>query len=79
MFNRIYQASYYTVGVWFQSVNVCAFVMMLTLYPDGRLTGFAKATKTSGAAKLYWRRLNSFLCWSGLLKEDILKDSNFFL
>ena len=24
---------------------------MLTLYLDGRLTGFAKATKTSGAAK----------------------------
>ena len=35
------------------------FLMMLTLYPDGKLTGFAKATKTSGAAKVYWRRLNS--------------------
>ena len=32
---------------------------MLTLYQDGRQTGFAKATKTSGAAKVYWRRLNS--------------------
>ena len=32
---------------------------MLTLYPDGRLIGFAKATKTSGAAKVYCRRLNS--------------------
>ena len=32
---------------------------MLTLYPDGRLTGFAKATKTSGTAKVYWRPLNS--------------------
>ena len=32
---------------------------MPTLYPDRRLTGFAKATKTSGAAKVYWRRLNS--------------------
>ena len=32
---------------------------MLTLYPDGRLTRFAKATKTPGAAKVYWRRLNS--------------------
>ena len=34
---------------------------MPTLYLDGRLTGFAKATKTSGsgAAKVYWRRLNS--------------------
>ena len=35
------------------------FLTMLTLYPDGRLTGFAKATKTSGAAKVYWRQLNS--------------------
>ena len=32
---------------------------MLTLYPDGRLEGFALAMKTSGAAKVYWRRLNS--------------------
>ena len=35
------------------------FLEMPTLYPDGRLTGFAKATKTSEAAKVYWRRLNS--------------------
>ena len=39
------------------------FLTMLTLYPDGKLTkaakGFAKAAKTSGAAKVYWRRLNS--------------------
>ena len=35
------------------------FLTMLTLYPDGKLTGFAKNTKTSGAAKVYWRRLNS--------------------
>ena len=32
---------------------------MLTLYPDGRLTRFALDMKTSGAAKVYWRRLNS--------------------
>ena len=31
---------------------------MLTLYLDGRLTGFAKATKTCPAHKLYWRPLN---------------------
>ena len=31
---------------------------MLTPYPDGRLTGFARARKTSGAAKVCWRRLN---------------------
>ena len=41
------------------------FLTMLTLYPDGRLTGSAKATKTSGAAKVYWRRL----------KVSIFKDS----
>ena len=35
------------------------FLTMLTLYPDGRLAGFALAMKTSGAAKVYWRRLNS--------------------
>ena len=28
------------------------------MYPDGRLTGFAKAMKTSGVAKVYWGRLN---------------------
>ena len=35
------------------------FLTMLTLYQDGRQTGFAKATKTFGAAKVYWKRLNS--------------------
>ena len=35
------------------------FLTMLTLYPDSRQTGFAETTKTSGAAKVYWRRLNS--------------------
>ena len=35
------------------------FLAMLTLYPDGRQTGFAKATKTSRAAKVYWRQLRS--------------------
>ena len=47
------------------------FLTMLTLYPDGRLTGFAKATKTSGAAKV---------CWSGLPNEyfERFKNSEFF-
>ena len=40
-------------------VSMFVFLTMLTLYPDGRLTGFALATKTSGAAKVYWKRLNS--------------------
>ena len=57
VFNRTKLASY-TVGVWFRS-GQCVFLTMLTLYPDGRLTGFALATKTCGAAKVYWRRLNS--------------------
>ena len=35
------------------------FLTILTPYPDDRLTGFEKATKTSGVAKVYWRRLNS--------------------
>ena len=43
------------VSIW----SMFVFLTMLTLYPDGRLTGFALATKTSGAAKVYWKRLNS--------------------
>ena len=55
---------------------------MLTLYPDGRLTGFAKATKTSGAAKVYWRRLNSkrslpMLEWTS--ESEYSKNSVFFV
>ena len=34
------------------------FLTMPTLYLDGRLTGFAKVTKTCLAHKLYWRPLN---------------------
>ena len=34
------------------------FLTMPTLYLDGRLTGFAKATKTCPAHNLYWRPLN---------------------
>ena len=42
--------------MWFGAGNVC-----VSDYadPDGRLRGFAKTMKTSGAAKVYWRRLNS--------------------
>ena len=43
------------VSIW----SMFVFLTMLTLYQDGRLTGFAQDTKTSGAAKVYWRRLNS--------------------
>ena len=34
------------------------FLTMPTLYLNGRLTGFAKATNTCPAHKLYWRPLN---------------------
>ena len=43
------------VSIW----SMFVFLTMLTLYPDGKLTGFALDTKTSGAAKVYWRQLNS--------------------
>ena len=42
----------YVVSIW----SMFVFLIMLTLYPDGRLTG---STKTSRAAKVYWRQLNS--------------------
>ena len=37
------------VSIW----SMFVFLTMLTLYPDGRITGFALDTKTSGAAKVY--------------------------
>ena len=54
MFNRIY----YTVGVWFRSVNVCVSDDADPV-PRRQTNRICKATKTSGAAKVYWRRLNS--------------------
>ena len=44
------------VGVWF---GAGAFLALAILYPNDRLTGFAMATKTCRAAKLYQRPLNS--------------------
>ena len=35
------------------------FLVLSTLYPNDRLSGFAMATKTCRAAKLYQRPLNS--------------------
>ena len=35
------------------------FLVLVMLYPNDTLTGFAKATKTCPAAKRYWRPLNS--------------------
>ena len=43
------------VSIW----SMFVFLTMPTLYLDSRLSGFAKSTKTSGAAKVYWRRSNS--------------------
>ena len=56
VFNRISSMQYRrgVVSIW----SIFVFQTMLTLYPDGRLTGFALATKTSGASKVYWKRLN---------------------
>ena len=42
------------VSIW----SMFVFLTMPTLYLDGRLTGFATATKTCPAHKLYWRSLN---------------------
>ena len=45
------------VGVWFGAMFV--FLALAILYPNDRLSGFAMATKTCRAAKLYQRPLNS--------------------
>ena len=53
MFNRSgYRRG--VVSIW----SMFVFLTMPTLYLDGRQTGFAKATKTCPAHKLYWRPLN---------------------
>ena len=44
------------VGVWFGAMFV--FLALAILYPNDRLSGFAMATKTCRAAKLYQRPLN---------------------
>ena len=41
------------VGVWFGAGVV--FLALVILYPNDRLSGFAMATKTCQAAKLYQR------------------------
>ena len=64
----VHVASYIASCAWSRRVQPCSmqyrrgvvsiwsmfvFLTMLTLYPDGRITGFALDTKTSGAAKVY--------------------------
>ena len=46
------------VGVWFGAGAMFVFLALSILYPNDRLTGFAMATKTCRAAKLYQRPLN---------------------
>ena len=47
------------VGVWFGAGAMFVFLVLVILYPNDRLSGFAMATKTCRAAKLYQRPLNS--------------------
>ena len=44
--------------VWSCTGALFVFLALLTLYPNDRLSGFAMATKTCRAAKLYQRPLN---------------------
>ena len=66
------------VGVWFGTMFV--FLALAILYPNDRLSGvgFAMATKTCQAAKLYQRPLNSMRSLSVLeyrpLKVSIFGD-----
>ena len=50
MFNRISATEGGVVWSW-----QCVFLVLLMLYPNNTLTGFADATKTCPAAKRYWR------------------------
>ena len=50
------------------------FLALAILYPHDRLSGFAMATKTCRAAKLYQRPLNSMRSLSVFLKVSILGD-----
>ena len=54
MFNHFGTVS--AIGVWFGAMFV--FLVLAILYPYDRLSGFAMATKTCQAAKLYQRPLN---------------------
>ena len=47
------------VGLWFGAGAMFVFLALAILYPNDRLSGFAMATKTCRAAKLYQRPLNS--------------------
>ena len=58
------------------------FLVLVILYPNNTLTGFAKATKTCSAAKQYWRPLNSKRCLPVLKytsENEYFLSFNFFL
>ena len=63
------------VGVWFGAGAMCVFLALVILYPNDRLSGFAMATKTCQAAKLYQRPLNSMRSLS-VLKQT--SESEYF-
>ena len=63
------------VGVWIGAGAMCVFLALVILYPNDRLSGFAMATKTCRAAKLYQRPLNSMRSLS-VLKQTF--ESEYF-
>ena len=63
------------VGVWFGAGAMFVFLALSTLYPNDILSGFAIATKTCRAAKLYQRPLNSMRSLS-VLKQS--SESEYF-
>ena len=56
-------------GSGLELVQCFVFLALATLYPNDRLSGFAMATKTRRAAKLYQRPLNSMRSLS-VLKQS---------
>ena len=70
MFNRIY----YTVGVWFQSVNVCVSDDADPV--PRRQTN--RATKTSGAAKVY-NSMRSLPVLEWTSESEYFENSEIFL
>ena len=54
---------------------MCVFLALVIFYPNDRLSGFAMATKTCRAAKLYQRPLNSMRSLS-VLKQT--SESEYF-
>ena len=62
-------------GSGLELVQCFVLLALATLYPNDRLSGFAMATKTCRAAKLYQRPLNSMRSLS-VLKQS--SESEYF-